>query len=261
MILRALHDLCLRRENEFPPEGFEEKAIPFLIVLDREGRFIGLQDTRSPQGKKLIARKFRVPKENERSGKNAWQITNLLWDHYGYVLEWPKSDSQKDKEMARNQHETFRRNIEAISKNLPKDAGIAAVRNFLNSDQKERVLRDPLWNECKKIPGCILSFRLDDELDLICQSDDLREYAAGLSIADDGESDLPASANFEGICLITGRKARIARLHPRTPIAGAKSNAKIVSFQKGMGFDSYGKEQKWLFFLSHVLSWTMSCSI
>ena len=31
----------------------------------------------------------------------------------------------------------------------------------------------------------------------------------------------------------------------RTPIIGAKSNAKIVSFQKNMGFDSYGRQQSY----------------
>jgi CRISPR-associated protein Csd1 len=45
--------------------------------------------------------------------------------------------------------------------------------------------------------------------------------------------------------MVTGERAQIARLHPRTPIAGAKSNAKIVSFQRNMGFDSYGKVQSY----------------
>lgn len=246
MILQALYNFYLRKENELPPEGFEQKEIPFLIVLDREGNFIGLQDTRSPQGKKLIARKFRVPKEHGRSGKNAWQVANLLWDHYGYVLGWPKSDSDSDKEMALKQHRSFVSSVEALHSAYPNDSGIKAVQHFLNSDQKQNVFQDPSWNECKKISGCNLSFRLSDELALVCENDNVRAYVASVSEPED-ESDVTTSSSLdiEGICLITGERSLIARLHPRTPIPGAKSNAKIVSFQKNMGFDSYGKQQSY----------------
>jgi CRISPR-associated protein Csd1 len=75
----------------------------------------------------------------------------------------------------------------------------------------------------------------------------VRSYISKTIETDDDEDDNDASESGEkeGICMITGEHASIARLHPRTPIAGAKSNAKIVSFQKNMGFDSYGKEQSY----------------
>nr|MBC8548375.1 type I-C CRISPR-associated protein Cas8c/Csd1 [Candidatus Brocadiales bacterium] len=130
MILQALSTYYHRKEDELPPEGFEQKEIPFLIIINQDGEFVNLQDTRSPSGKRLIARKFVVHKENDRSGKNAWQATNLLWDHYGYVLGNPKSDTDKDKEMAKKQHWTFIAQVQALVKTFPEDLELQAVRRF-----------------------------------------------------------------------------------------------------------------------------------
>lgn len=245
MILQALYNLYLRKQDELPPEGFEQKEIPFLIILDHTGNFVDLQDTRTPSGKKLVARPFRVPKETGRSGKNAWQIANLLWDHYGYVLGWPKSESDSDKEMAQKQHGAFVSRVEAIVAEYPHDRGIQAVHSFLTSDKLQKVFQHPAWQECKKIPGCNLSFRLSDELSLVCENENIQAFVATASEPEDKDDESAATQAMEGICLITGEQSVIARLHPRTPIMGAKSNAKIVSFQKSMGFDSYGKLQNY----------------
>ncbi|WP_298433968.1 type I-C CRISPR-associated protein Cas8c/Csd1 [Geobacter sp.] len=245
MILQALHGLYVRKQDELPPEGFEQKEIPFLIVLNGDGTFCDLQDTRNRSGKKLIARQFRVPKDSGRSGKNAWQSANLLWDHYGYVLGWPKSDSDADREMARKQHGTFIARVGELAAEYPQDKGVQAVLRFLNSDERKGLFEHPAWEECRKIPGCNLSFRLSDELSLVCENENVREFVAKSSVQDDDEDDPATTGDAEGICLVTGEIAPVARLHPRTPIIGAKSNAKIVSFQKNMGFDSYGRQQSY----------------
>jgi CRISPR-associated protein Csd1 len=248
MILQSLFNLYSRKKSEWPPEGFQEKEIPFLIELDRLGNFLKLQDTRSPVGKNLVPRKFRVPQERERSGSNAWKTTNILWDHYGYVLGWPKSDSAKDKEMAQKQHCAFSQTVADILIACPADDGIKAVNLFLKSDQIQKVFQDPLWPECKKKLGCNMGFRLNDTQALVCESDNVRGYLAKTEMEEDGEEkDLSASPDIEGMCLITGERSSIARLHRRTPLPHprSKSNARIVSFQKNMGFDSYGKEQSY----------------
>lgn len=245
MILQALAKYYDRKKDELPSEGFEHKEIPFLIVIEREGKFVSLQDTRTLAGKRLIARKFLVPKENGRSGSNAWQTTNLLWDHYGYVLGNPKSDAPKDKEMAERQHRTFIEQIQALVEALPEDSELQAIKRFYSEGHYTIVFEHPLWIECKKIKGCNLSFQIAGENHLICQNENVCSYISKTieSESEDDETDNSPPDDIEGICLITGERAPIARLHPRTPIAGAKSNAKIASFQKNMGFDSYGKEQ------------------
>lgn len=246
MILHALAKYYDRKRDELPPEGFEQKEIPFLIIINQKGELVGLQDTRTASGKKPIARKFVVPKENARSGKNAWQTTNILWDHYGYVLAHPKSDADKDKEMAERQHKTFVTQVQALAEAFPEDLELQAVRYFYTDKHYKKVFEHPLWQDCKKINGCNLSFQISGENRLICQNEKVCSYFSNNTEteSDDNEDD-SVSQDIESICMITGERASIARLHPRTPIAGAKSNAKIISFQKNMGFDSYGKQQSY----------------
>lgn len=242
MILQALHRYYLRKQDEMPPDGFDQKEIPFLIVLDLEGRFVDLQDTRTPFGKKMLARKFVVPGENGRSGKNAWQITNVLWDHYGYVLGWPKSDTEKDKNTALKQHGVFIKQVETLHNAFPDDEEISAVLSFLTGGRFDDVYAHPAWKDCAKIPGCNLSFQMSGLNRLICENKNVQSFVSGASCEDEQEEG-DESPDMAGICLITGEHSSLARLHLRTPIAGSKSNAKIVSFQKNMGFDSYGKQQ------------------
>lgn len=245
MILQALTSYYerLASEGTVAPEGFKRVAIPFLIILNKEGEFTGLQDTRDEARN---ARPFLVPKENERQGSNAWKKANLLWDHYGYVFGWPKSESEKDKEMARKQHQTFVAEVKRLQAACPEDAPVNAVLKFLESGKFDAVFKHPSWKDCVKIAGCNLTFFVE-ELGLACESESVKRFLTSgtetLSIDEDGEEG--DSREIEGICLVTGQFGPIARLQPRTPIYGAKSNAKIVSFQTNMGFDSYGKLQSY----------------
>ncbi|GLI34274.1 type I-C CRISPR-associated protein Cas8c/Csd1 [Desulforhabdus amnigena] len=247
MILQALAKYYdrLAEEGSVAPHGFKQVEIPFLIILNERGEFIELQDTRTPSGKKLLARTFLVPEERERAGPKAWQVSNQLWDHYGYVVAWPKSDSEEHKEMARKQHISFLSEVKKLHENYPDDIGIRAVYHFLNTGNFAAVFKHPLWNECIRIPGCNLTFKIEGQPQLVCESVSVKDFIAttGASTAsDEDEGTLP---EIEGNCLVCGEHAPVARLHRRTPIAGAKSNAKIVSFQKNMGFDSYDKLQSY----------------
>jgi CRISPR-associated protein Csd1 len=248
MILQALHKYYLRKQNDLAPEGFESKEIPFLLVINLSGQFLDLQDTRTPSfGKKLVGRRCLVPQEEGRSGKNAWQKANLLWDHYGYVLAWPKSESAFDKDMATRQHGAFVERVTTLADACTDDDYIQAVHRFLEPGQFEEVFSHPSWQGCRKIPGCNLTFLIQDaqsRTSLVCERDSVRAYVAkiGESPATDEEE---TDEGKEGLCLITGEVSPIARLHPRTPILGAKSNAKLVALQRNMGFDSYGKEQSY----------------
>ncbi|HBA72577.1 MAG: type I-C CRISPR-associated protein Cas8c/Csd1 [Geobacteraceae bacterium GWF2_54_21] len=248
MILQALNGYYRRmaEEGNIAPEGFKTVEIPFLIILNDNGKFVGLQDTRSPSGKKLFARSFLVPEEKGRSGSKAWQTANLLWDHYGYVLAWPKSESNEHKEMAGKQHGAFIANVKNLHEKYPNDAQIAAVYRFLSAGDFIEVFAHPKWAECVKIPGCNLTFAMDGLTRLVCQNESVTAYIQATSgtVADEDEG-ADGMPDIEAVCLITGELSPVARLHPRTPIPGAKSNAKIVSFQKNMGFDSYGKQQSY----------------
>ena len=70
MILHALTDYYLRLKKDgladVAIEGFQKQPIPFVVVVNREGRFVSILDTRSGDGKKKIARQFTVPKGLKR---------------------------------------------------------------------------------------------------------------------------------------------------------------------------------------------------
>jgi CRISPR-associated protein Csd1 len=245
MIIQALAKYYdrLAEEGRVAPEGFKRVEIPFLIVLNRSGEFVGLQDTRILSGRKLVARIFVVPQERGRSGSKAWQTANLLWDHYGYVVAWPKSDSDSHREMARKQHMTFVMEAKKLHERYPDDTEIGAVYRFLKKGDFSLVFQHPLWNECVKIPGCNLTFKIDGQTQLICQSQNVKDFIAIIKDTTSSNEEENSLTGLKGTCLVTGEFTPVARLHPRTPIRGAKSNAKIVSFQKNMGFDSFAKLQ------------------
>jgi len=90
MILQALYEYYLRKsadpENNIAPRGFERKEIPFIIVINKEGRFINLEDTRTGEEKQKRAKTFLVLKSKSRTGSKASETANVFWDHWGYVL-------------------------------------------------------------------------------------------------------------------------------------------------------------------------------
>lgn len=249
MILHALVDYYdrLAVDGKIAPRGFKEVAIQFVIVLDQAGNFASLEDRRVTVGRRWTARTFLVPEERQRNGSNAWQTANLLWDHYGYVLGWPKSDTPKDKLMAEMQHMAFICEVRKLHELYPDDLEIMAVHAFLKRGDYSAVFAEDTWKECAKIPGCNLTFQCAGQPELVAENEVVKAHVVSTvdsesTDVDDEEED-NSTAPAEGACIITGEIGPIARLHQRTPIPGAKSNSKIVSFQRNMGFDSFGKEQ------------------
>ena len=240
MILHALTQYYQRKaesDGGVAPEGFENKEIPFIIVIDKQGKFIQLEDTRELKNKKKVARTFLVPKGLGRSGSKSYEVSNLLWDHYGYVLAYA---GEKGQEQADKQHVSFTANVNELKQALPDDAGVAAVAAFLASaEEKSKVMQAANWAECAKVKGCNLSFRLVDEaVDLVCQSKAVQAY---VSQANQAQSDnVP-----KGICLVTGKPAPIARLH--NAVKGVNAKPAPFTSVNLSAFESYGKEQGFIF--------------
>ena len=240
MILHALTQYYQRKaknDGGVAPEGFENKEIPFIIVIDKQGKFIQLEDTRELKNKKKVARIFLVPKGLGRSGSKSYEISNLLWDHYGYVLAYA---GEKGQEQADKQHASFTAKVNELKQVLPDDAGVAAVAAFLaSSAEKSKVMQAANWTECAKVKGCNLSFRLVDEaVDLVCQSKAVQAY---VSQANQAQSDnVP-----RGICLVTGKPAPIARLH--NAVKGVNAKPAPFTSVNLSAFESYGKEQGFIF--------------
>ena len=257
MILHALTQYYQRKaksDGGVAPEGFANKEIPFVIVIDKQGKFIQLEDTREQKGKKKIGRKFLIPKDQHTTGKNAYKVSNILWDHYGYLLAFPKevegaakktpekieAEKEKNRLLANNQHASFTAKVNELKQALPDDAGVAGVAAFLASaEEKSKVMQAANWAECAKVKGCNLSFRLVEEaVDLVCQSKAVQEY---VSQANQVKSD-----NVQkGICLVTGKPAPIARLH--NAVKGVNAKPAPFTSVNLSAFESYGKEQGFIF--------------
>nr|WP_309595559.1 type I-C CRISPR-associated protein Cas8c/Csd1 [Moraxella osloensis] len=241
MILQALTQYYQRKADngsDIAPQGFEYKQIPFIIVIDKDGNFVQLEDTRGADSKTKKGNFFLAPLASTRSGKNSADVANLLWDHYGYIFAHPKEDTDTAIVMANRQHQAFKQRInEVLTKT--NDSGLKAVKEFLtNQTNIDLVKNTDTWQQCLKIKGCNLTFRLQGETDLICQSKAIQSYIANQSNYAEDESN---ESSEKGICLITGNKDTIARLHQ--PIGGV--NAKPAPFASINldAFESYNKSQ------------------
>ena len=254
MILKALYDYyqAMAELGKVAPSGMEWKAIPFIIVIDEDGTFRRAIDTRDKEHK--LGQEYLVAKAKGRSGSKSYAISQILWDHSGYVLGMPTDDSEEKLVMAPKQHKAFKQELTKLRELFPENKGFEAIELFYEKyeGQKEGELSDlfevevkdlsniipeDILLEIKKKVGANISFQLSTESDpnqLISSHRDIRSYLAG-STEEEGEE--------MGRCLITGEKGTIARLHGGISLFGAQANATLISFQKFSGYDSYGKEQ------------------
>ncbi|NOZ68267.1 MAG: type I-C CRISPR-associated protein Cas8c/Csd1 [Deferribacteres bacterium] len=234
MILQALAKYY-ERIPDAAHEGFQHNEIPFIIILKKDGKYAGLQDTREGEGKKKKGRVFMVPKAVKRSSGIA---ANLLWDNPAYVLGRPKPDKKKDInaliERAKEQKKSFSERIKNTFCDNLDDAGIAAVIRFLESENYEEIFSHPLWPEIEE-KGLNITFQLDGDTELICQRKVVINTVTNLETN---------SSTATQTCLVTGNQDMPVRLHTNIKgVWGAQSSgANIVSFNLD-AFKSFGKEQ------------------
>lgn len=252
MILQALYDYAQRKGDALPEDGFEVKEFNFLIKIKEDGTFVDLLDMRQEKAGKLRGHSYTVPKSIGRSGAKSYETTFLLWDHYGYVLNEPKKVSKKEEEIkaisdAEKQNSTFIAMINSLPENVLKDSAVSAVKKFYEKYQKENyesVRNSEHWSDCAKIAGCNLTFILMGDDEPVVYRDTVKNYQRQLIAKQNSDTNEDSTEEIiKGVCLITGDKSVISRLHTATAIIGAKSGAKLVGFQKNSGYDSYGKEQ------------------
>jgi len=231
MILHSLYEYYLRKstdpESGIAPPGFEVKEIPFIVLLDKDGRPVNIEDTREGEGKQRRAKKYRVPQSVKRAVNIA---ANLLWDNAEYVLG--TSIKTKKLERLNEMHRAFLSRIEDALGKI-QDDGLEAIRKFYKNDQVKNLSVFDSWKEIAETNPNI-SFRYLDDVELICQR---KNILTGIL-----ESEAPSMAG--GRCLISGNMEPIERLHSAIKgVSGAQSTgANIVSFNLD-AFRSFHKEQ------------------
>jgi CRISPR-associated protein Csd1 len=230
MILQALAEYYARvastDDASVAPPGFERKEIPFVVVIDREGRFSDLEDTRTGEGKRKRGRMYAVPQAVKRTVAIA---PNLLWDNPTYVFG---VDAKGKPERAVRQHAEFVAGVRKVAR-AAADEGTRAVLDFLERGEFHEVFAHPSWKELEET-GANVSFRLDADAELVCQREAVRKALTADS--SDGGASEP--------CMVTGEPGPVARLHAAIKgVWGAQtSGANIVSFNLD-AFGSHGRKQ------------------
>ncbi len=258
MILQALNEYYERKfahqatssdtDTSIAPKGFENKKIPFVIVIDASGALVQIDDTSSGDGKKKRARSFLVPQGAKKSVNVA---ANLLWGNAEYVLGIPdkkkleeKQKKGKEKEYLKRLDEMRQTFVELIHTELSailSDPGVAAVLAFLANPDLDRLSKESAWQEIEnKNPN--LTFRLarDRGDEPVCA----RPAVVAVIRMTASDADASTRTSESGFCLVCGEPDAIERLHPA--IKGVwdaqTSGANIVSFNRA-SFNSYGKDQ------------------
>ena len=251
MILQALYEYAQRMDDNLPEDGFEKKEFKFLIKIKADGTFVDLLDMREKKDDIFAGKEYIVPKYIERSGPKSYEITNLLWDNYCYVLNEPKRTSKVSEKIkkindAKKQNETFISMVNSLPKDVLNDKGVAAVANFYAKYKKGNyspIRKNSNWDEAAKNPGSNVTFILTgDKSPIICR-EAVKNYQRQIIKQSTDEDDKSTEEIIKGICLITGENAIISRTHAITTIPEANSKAKLVSFQEKSGYDSYGRKK------------------
>lgn len=217
MILKALYDYY-ERKGDLPRKGMELKEIGFLIVIDKEGNFVRIENrmTNQKQGSRFL-----VVKSIIRSGKK--YEPNCFWDNYEYIIGGNGESEKKNK--------TFIDLLYAYKKDLPNNMYVNAISNFYlrHKNIKNVIVKDPLQQVLSKSKKNI-SFLIEG-LNYIAAED---KEIVTLALSTEKES-------LNKPCLVTGKIAVTSRLH--SPVKLTKDTGALVSFQKESGYDSYGKTQ------------------
>lgn len=224
------------KAGQAPVTGFAPAQISFTIVLDRHGSVVAVEDERSGEGKKLRPRIVLAPAAPKRTVSIA---SGIFWDKTSYVLGVTAVDTSvsaakqaKDVERLVKEHAAFLARHERLLAGVD-DVGCAALLAFLRSWSSERY--DGL-DHAQDMLDQNVAFRLEGDNGFI--HDRAAAYAAILA------ESAAQKASAAAICLVTGEKAPIARLHPSIKgVSGAQSaGAALVSFNLD-AFTSYGHSQ------------------
>lgn len=226
--LVGLHER-LATDGTAPAFGFSRENISYAIVLSPDGEVVDVQDIRDASEKTPRPSRRVVPRPVKRSGQ---PLPNFLWDKTAFVLGVTGSDQPRVLERVVQEHAAFkefhRRMLTACE-----DEGALAFLRFLDRWRAAdfeglRHAEDMLdTNVVFRVDGATLEF--------------LHER---LFVEDVWLEHLAAEEGGNGLCLVTGEHAAIARLHPSVKgVAGAQSSgASMVSFDKD-AFKSFGKER------------------
>lgn len=212
-----------------PAFGFSRENISYAIVLSPDGAVVDVQDIRDTSGRMPRPSRRVVPRPVKRTGQ---PLPNFLWDKTAFALGVKRDAGTKEPVCVVGEHAAFKQFHRRLLATCEVEDALAFLR-FLDRWRAEdfmslRYAADMLdANIVFRVDGAALEF--------------LHERH---SLMDIWLNHLAEKEGAKGLCLVTGERAAIARLHPSVKgVAGAQSSgASMVSFDKD-AFKSFGKER------------------
>ena len=240
MILQALakHYENLAAEGKVSKEGWCEAKVSYAIELMPDGKvkgFISLK-TEEERGKKKVwvSTTRMVPQMVTRS---SGVLPNFLCDNSKYMLGFDKDGSSKRVlecfQVAKEKHLELLEQAEGEMA-----ASIKAFFETWNPEKEEEKLKESEIWEALTDGGNLIFYMNGCEAQ---EDEEIKELWNEKQNSCDGEE-----GGNTGICLVTGKKAEISRIHRTIKgVPGAQSSgAALVSFN-APAFESYGKEQSY----------------
>lgn len=235
MILQSLVQYyeCLAEKGEVSKPGWCSAKVSYALNLKEDGRVLGVMPLKQTvqKGKKQVEEPIYV-KVPEMVSRSSGIAANFLCDNAKYILGIDKDGANKRScecfIAAREKHLCLLDGVDSVGAN--------AVRAFFSTWEPEKAADNSEMKENWEglTAGGNLIFYVGDHY---VQEDEtvVRKWEQEYQSSDSGVT---------GICLVTGRKAEIARIHSTIKgVQGAQSSgAALVSFN-APAFESYGKEQ------------------
>lgn len=240
MILQSLYEYHQRKPS-LPREGWIAKEIDFVAVVDAQGNCQALNSMIERVGTRWVGKTYEVPAIGPQALKHsmAGSDPNLLWDNVSFALGYGNNGKRKARHFRKELRDWFRGKTD--------DPAILGLRRFLVSIarhpvQLERLLNTPNLQRLEVRRslenGGTVSFRFSEDTDSLITHRPAIRGLVGLK---------QDAKEKSGVCLISGKPDAIARLNNSIEgiydKPGSPARKYLVSFQKNMGFDSYGKEQ------------------
>lgn len=237
MILQALADHYerLAEQGKVESPGWCKAKVSYGLELDEAGRLIGVIPLKREEvsGKKtvLVAQEMKVPEMVDRRSN---VLASFLCDNSGYLLG---IDRKGKPERAIQCFQAAKEKHLQILGQCGSEAAKAVTAFFETWDPTAAETYDCLQEDKEDI---LINSNLVFFYKGKCVQEDAEIQQAWGNYYSNGE----ATEVNTGICLITGERGEIARIHaPIKGVPGAKSDkAALVSFN-APSFESYGKKQ------------------
>ncbi len=230
MILQSLYQLYDRLIQDssyrIPPFGFSYQKISFKVILSPEGDLISIQNTCLQENSMPLS--LLVFGDNKSSGKSI--TPGFLWDNTSYMLGYKPDD--KNPERTLKAFKTFRKEHLAVESSI-NSPDFSAVCRFLQKWYPEQIVSFPVLTHRINHFGV---FQINGNTSYVHENRTILNWWK--------QKTHQATSDHQGQCLLSGKMANIARVHPKIKgIAGAQpSGGSIVSFNKA-SYESYGKAQ------------------